>query len=147
MSNLLCTLAVVVTLAGPSDTDMKEWQARYAKIDKLYSSKDTKTLASYLTDDFVYVSKAGKKIDRKTIVAGFGDFAKIKKITCTQKVTKVEAKGQAVDVTFDSQMTLDNGPGQKALLHSIAIDSWKKVKGEWKNFKTVEKLNEQKTIK
>jgi ketosteroid isomerase-like protein len=129
--------ASVITLAADMPKAVK---GAYDRVAKAINKCDFKTFKTFFSDDFVMVDPSGKTSKHDEFMASVEPLFKANKSgTSTHKFMGVKEHGGVVDVSFDMKVTL-TGKAGKTMIHEVGVDSWKKVKGQWKMVKTVDKV-------
>ncbi|MDR3688924.1 MAG: nuclear transport factor 2 family protein [Fimbriimonas sp.] len=142
MSNLrtitafgLCGIAALASSKGP----IAEWQKRYDKVSKMVIAGDFKSFQDLMAENYVWVLPDGKQKNRKESIAEFAPLFKMKEVSGGETVKKVTGNGEAVEVTFYAKWTMVGKDGKAIHDQERGIDSWRKIGGQWKVIRTVDK--------
>ena len=131
-------LSAVAVSAFATDLP-KPIEARYKSLVQVLNKLDAKSFKGYFTDDFVNIDPKGKKDKLPEFLKQIGDlFATGKSATTAEKTLGVKMEGETVAVKCDIVMHMVTKDGGTLLIHEVCTDYWKKVKGNWLIYKTVE---------
>ena len=129
------------------DTLPKAIKTQYKAVEKAVNTCNMKAFDKFFTADYVSVDPEGKTSDRAIFLKGIGEMlGQYKSGTMKEVVSKVVKRGETYEVslTFAGVMSGKNG---KLAIKEVCTDYWRKDKGEWKMFKTVDTVFETKEVK
>ncbi len=140
-------LAVVATSAFAAEVP-KEIKARYESLTKVLDKLDGKAFESFFSSDFVNVDPKGKESKRADFLKEIGGlFAAGKSATTKETFTSCKSDKGTFAVGCDLTMVMKTKDGGTMNVHEVCTDYWKKAKGSWVIFKTVDTVFDVKETK
>jgi ketosteroid isomerase-like protein len=141
MHRLLFVLCAALTAAFAfAGSVPKEWTARYAAIDQALKARDTAKFESFLDSSFVSVDSKGAETSRDDFIKMIDEiFNGAAKAAPSVKISSVKSEGDTTNVAFDFHLKVTRSDGSWTAVHEVGTDSWKKIDGDWKLVKTVDK--------
>lgn len=146
--SLLLGVVVSSSIAfAVEDTLPKAIKTQYKAVEKAVNTCNMKAFEKFFTADYVSIDPEGKSTNRADFLKGIGEMlGNYKSGTMKEKFSKVVKKGDTYEVslTFEGVMSGKNG---KLSIKEVCTDYWRKDKGVWKMFKTVDTAFDMKEIK
>lgn len=131
---------LVLPLLLGQKPDLKPWQVRYEGLIAAMKAKDTAKVSALFHPDYTEHAD-GVKLDRKTVIARLPQrYDLVRQFAQPPKVLSARVVGNtatiSVEMNFKATMTEDQKP---AVYTSVSrqTDTWLKVKGEFKLFRSV----------
>ena len=131
-------LSVVAVSAFAADAP-KEIEVRYKTLVVALNNLDSKAFKTYFTEDYVSVDPKGKSTKLPEYLKEIdGLFKSGKSAKAVEKTLSTKMVGKNVAVNCDLLMTIATKEGGTTVVHEVCTDYWKKVKGQWRLYKTVD---------
>lgn len=120
--------------------DLKPWQVRYEGLIAAMKAKDTPKVSAIFHPDYSELAD-GVKLDRKTVIARLPErYDVIRNFAQKPKVLGAKVVGNtatiSVETSFKATITENNKPAVYTSVSRLS-DTWIKVKGEYKLFRSV----------
>lgn len=135
-TSLILLLSAAFAVAGPVPG---EWIGRYHALMKDMTTLNKKAFESYFAPGFVWVDPTGKTGGRAEAMKEFDGMFGVDRIVGTVELSRVDKRGDKVDVHFDMHATEYYGK-KSTTIHEVGVDTWKKIHGKWMTIKTVDSV-------
>ena len=140
MTKILAVIMLFGLMVSAMAAEMpKPVAARYKSLQAALDKLDAKAFKTFFTEDFVNIDPKGKSVNLPQFLEDIGNLLKTAKSAKTaEKTLDVKMDGDKVAVHCDFAMNMITKDGGTMAVHEVCTDYWRKVKGQWYIYKTVD---------